>query len=140
MGVVEIDAIGLQPAEGVFEPLLDGLRGEAGELRQVAHLRGDDHGVAVAARGHPVADDGLGLAALVARDPVRVGIGGIDEISAGRCVGVKHLEGRGLIGCPAEHIAAEAQRMDDEVGAAELNHGPIVSHRVKGSIAGRCWT
>jgi hypothetical protein len=46
---------------------------------------GGQHDVrAVAARGEPVAEYGLGLAALIAGGERRVGIGAVDEVAAGR--------------------------------------------------------
>ena len=50
VGVVQIDAVGLQPSQRGIGPGADGFRGQAAELRVTADLRGDDDGVAVSAR------------------------------------------------------------------------------------------
>jgi hypothetical protein len=102
----------------------------------MAHLGSDDHRVAVAACRHPLADDGLRLASAIAVDPMRVGVGGIDEVAARVCVGIEHLERRRLVGGPAEDIAAETKRVDEEVGGAEADHGYILAHPRRGPIAG----
>ena len=96
--------------------------------------------VAVAARGHPVADDRLRLAARVAGHPRRVGRRRVDEVAAGGRVGVEHGERGRLVGGPAEHVAAEAEREDVESGAVERGHRWQTSEprsRARGERAGR---
>ena len=70
-----------------------------------ADLGGDHDVVAVAARGHPLADDPLRGAHVRAH----VRVGGVDEVAAGLDVGVEHGERRVAIRGPAEHVPAEAE-------------------------------
>jgi hypothetical protein len=49
VGEVQVDVVGLQPPQGRLARRGDGLRGQAAELRVLAHLGGDDDLVAVAA-------------------------------------------------------------------------------------------
>ena len=122
MRVEQVDVVGLQALQGLLgrradvvgrEPLAIGLR---------ADLRGEHDRVAVAARRHPAPDDLLRLAAAVARHPLRVAVGGVDEVAAGVRVGVEHGEGLGLVGRPSEHVAAQAQRVHGEVGRGDVAH------------------
>ena len=94
--------------------------------RGFADLGRDDDVVAVAARRQPLADDRLRLAAVVARHPRRVDVGGVDEVAAGRGVGVEHGEGVVAVGGPAEDVAAEAEGEDVEVGAGDQGHGTAI--------------
>src|SRR3546814_3153096 len=71
------------------------------------------------ARAQPAADDGLGLAAAVARHPGGVRIGGIDGIEAVLDEGVEDVEAGGLVQGPAEDVAAQDQRGDIKAGAAK---------------------
>src|SRR3546814_13434898 len=71
------------------------------------------------ARAQPAADDGLGLAAAVARHPGGVRIGGIDGIEAVFDEGVEDVEAGGLVQGPAEDVAAQDQRGDLKAGAAK---------------------
>jgi hypothetical protein len=121
MGLIEIDVVGLEaPKRG-----LDGRADIA--LRQSlltrshfrADLGGDHEPVTIAARLHPLADDGFRLAALMAGHPGGIHIRCVDEVQAGIGVGVEHLERRCLVGRPAEDIAAEAQGRNHQVRAAE---------------------
>src|SRR5699024_3119196 len=72
VGIVEVDVIGLQ----AFQGAVDGGADVGGILSlvigMIADLRGDDDVVAVAAGGQPGADDGLGFAAGLPRQPRRV--------------------------------------------------------------------
>ena len=71
----------------------------------------------------PLADDRLGLAALVARDPARVDVGRVDQVEAGLDEGVEQLERGRLVGGPAEDVAAEGERPDLGAGLAEMARG-----------------
>src|SRR4051812_29585866 len=66
-----------------------------------------------------MADDGLRLAARMARHPARVDVRGVDEVEAEVHEAVEDREGGFLVGGPAEDIAAEAERRGAEAGAAE---------------------
>jgi transposase len=91
-----------------------------------------------AARVQPLADNGLGLAALVARGPARVHVGGIDAVEARADEGVEQLERGALVGCPAEYVTAEDQRRDLQSGFSEgtlLHVGHLrgrIMHRARG--------
>ena len=71
-------------------------------------------------RCQPVADDRLGFAALVARHPARIDVRGVDEVEARLDEGVEQLEGRRLVGGPAEHIAAKSEWRDIQSRFPEL--------------------
>ena len=118
--VVEVDVVGAQAAQGRVGGGLDVDAGQPRVLGVLADLGGDHDVGAVAARLDPLADDGLGLAALVARDPRRVRVGRVEEVAAGGRVRVEHGEGLRLVGGPAEDVAAEGEREDLEVGRAKL--------------------
>jgi hypothetical protein len=92
----------------------------------LADLRRDDELVAVAAQLLPLADEALRVTTGVAGDPRRVAVGGVDEVAAARDERVEDVE-RGLpVGRPPEHVAAEVQREDGQVGRSEGGAG--VSH------------
>jgi hypothetical protein len=82
VGVVQIDAVGLQPGKRGIGPVVDGFRGQAAELRVAADLRRDHDGVPVSARLRPLADDRLRLPAGVPGHPRRVRVGCVDEVAA----------------------------------------------------------
>jgi hypothetical protein len=116
--VVEVDAIGPQTLEGGRRLALDRLRAQAPHRAlAAADLRREDDLVAVAALGHPAPDDGLRAAVLD-----EIGVRGVDEVAAGAGVRIEDGEGLGLVGRPAEHVAAEAEGEDVEVGASEGGH------------------
>src|SRR3954468_6537764 len=103
---------------------LDRLRAQAADCpTTAADLRGQDDLVAVATRGEPASDDRLGLAVLD-----EVGVRGVDEVAAGGGVGVEDRVGLGLVGGPAEHVGAEAEGEDVEVGSSEDGHVPHATH------------
>src|SRR3546814_9024214 len=92
----------------------------AGLAQVRADLGEQQHAFAHArARAQPAADDGLGLAAAVARHPGGVRIGGIDGIEAVFDEGVEDVEAGGLVQGPAEDVAAQDQRGDLKAGAAK---------------------
>ena len=94
-----------------------------------AHLGGHDDVVAVAALGHPGAHDLLRLAA-------RVQVGGVDEVAAGGRVGVQHGERLVAVGGPAEHVAAQAERVHVEVGVGDRRHGLDVRPQLHCDVSG----
>jgi hypothetical protein len=51
--------------------------------------------------------------------PLRVDVGGIDEVTVVFCVGVEDGEGLGLVGAPAKYISTEAEWVDFKVGLIE---------------------
>ena len=120
VGVVEVDAVGAEARER-------GLGGACGSSPARGPSRPGSLPTFVATTissrlpraRHPVADDRLGLAAAVARRPGRVGVGRVDEVAAGRGVGVEHGERLRLVDRPAEDVAAEAEREDRRVRVAE---------------------
>jgi hypothetical protein len=107
VGVVQIDVVGSQALERRIRSATDVVGGQAAELRVLAHLRGEHHIVAIAARFEPLADDPLRVATAVARHPRRIAVGGVDEVAAGGRVIVEDGEGCVAVGRPAEHVAAE---------------------------------
>src|SRR5699024_11005665 len=121
VGIVEVDVIGLQ----AFQGAVDGGADVGGILSlvigMIADLRGDDDVVAVAAGGQPGADDGLGFAAGLPRQPRRVGFGGVEEVAACGDEGVEDGVRTGLIGGPPESVGAEVDREDGQFGAGDLN-------------------
>ena len=128
VGVHDVDVVRLQPLERLLGARTDVLRRQPAVAAQ---LGGDDELVAIAARGQPLPDDALGLAAVVPRHPAGVAVGGIDEVAAGRHVSVEDGEGIILVRGPAEHVAAEAEWEHLEAGAPEgatrdvrRRHGP----------------
>ena len=118
---IEVDRFDLQPLQRALDRLLDiGRREASAALAEIRSDLGDhDDAVAIAAALHPFADDGLGFAAAVARRPARIALGGVDGIEP--CLGetVEQREGGFLVGRPAEHVAAEDQRRDFEVGSSK---------------------
>ena len=121
MRQIEVDRFDLQ----ALQRLLDGLGDVGGgkvraPLPHVGADLGDDHDlVAVAARLHPPADDGFRFAALVAGHPARIDIGRVDGIETGVGETVENVEGGLLVGRPAEHVAAQHQRGDVEIGSTQ---------------------
>jgi hypothetical protein len=74
------------------------------------------------------------FAAGVARHPARIDVGGVDEIHAGVDPGIEQAEGQRLVDGPAEHVAAEAERRDLEIRAAEARAARRDSSRNCGRI------
>src|SRR5690606_21363950 len=129
VGLVEVDAVGLQPPQRGLDVLL-GLRAADAFLAFHGHadLGRDEHAVALAAAPQPLADDRLRLAALVPGNPGRVRVRGVDEVEAQVDEAVEDREGGGLVGGPAENVATEGEGRGIEAGAAEgsLVHGSII--------------
>ena len=121
--VVEVDAVDAEAGERRVAAGPDALGREArGERRgREPDLRRDDHLVATAALVEPRAEDRLGLAALVPGDPRAVDVRGVDEVAARGAVRVEHGEARVAVGRPAEDVAAEAERVDGQIGRAEAS-------------------
>jgi hypothetical protein len=118
---IEIDDIGLQPLQRRIDGLFDIGGGEV--FPALPHVRpdlGDHHDlVAIAAAFHPFADDRFGFAALVAGNPARIGIGGVDGVEAGADEPVEQVERGFLVGGPAEDVATQNKRRDGQVGLTE---------------------
>src|SRR5215831_7942166 len=98
----------------------------------LADLGGDDQIVGAAPPGQPSADDRLRFAAFTAVGPLRVGVGGIDEVPARADKSVEDREGCFLVGGPAKHVAAQAERKHLQVCVTDPLHrrascGPGVS-------------
>ena len=131
VGVVEVDAVGPEALERGPRLALDVVGAQvADRAAAAADLRGEDDRVARAALGHPAPDDRLRAAVLD-----EIGVRGVDEVAARRQVGVEDREGLRLVRGPAEHVGAEAQREDVEVGASEGGHGPHASEAAGASAA-----
>ena len=131
--VVEVDPVGAQTSERILGGAADGCGRETCEPGHLADLRRDHDVVAVAARGHPAADDRLRTRRRGCRDPGRVRVGGVDEVAAGGRVGVEHGERLRLVDRPAEDVAAEAEREDRELRRAV----PIVAYQPAADLAAR---
>ncbi len=123
MGLVEVDAVGLQALEGCLDGLLDVFRGET--LFAVTHVHADfgrdNHSVALAAAREPFAEDGFGFASDMAGDPSRIDIGGVDEIQAGIVGGVEEAEGIAFIHGPAEDVSAQHDCRDFDCGVTQFS-------------------
>ena len=61
------------------------------------------------------------LPIMVSLRPRGVRVGGVDEVAAMGDVGVEDVVGRGVIGGPAEHVAAHRDREHVEVGHADVS-------------------
>jgi hypothetical protein len=113
--VVEIDVVGAETREARVGRRGDRARGETAELGVLAHL-GRDHDIRSVARvRHPSADDRLGLATRIARNPGGVGIGRVDQVSPAGDEGVEHGPRRRLVARPAERVAPESQGKNGEI-------------------------
>jgi hypothetical protein len=84
MRLVEVDVVGLQAAERGFDCLANVLRLQT--FAAFPHVHADlgckDQVIATAALREPLADDGLGFAALVSRSPAGIHVGSIDEVQS----------------------------------------------------------
>ena len=133
---IEVDRLDAEPLQRRFDRLFDVGRRQALLARphRRADLGDDRHFATDAARAQPVADDRLGFAALVARRPGRIDVGGVDRVQARGAEAVEQIERRLGVGGPAEHIAAEYDRGDGKIGAAEaaLLHGLLRLTRREG--------
>src|SRR5215471_14717435 len=133
MRLVDIDVVGLEALEGLLDPGEDvALFEPLADARHLqANLGGEHELVATAARLQPCADDGLGLATLVARHPLGIDVGGIDGVEARANEAVEQAEGHRLVRGPTEHVAAEHERRNRDLRPAELAllhgiHPPVV--------------
>src|SRR5215469_7330399 len=66
--------------------------GKAGTLPTLTDFRGDHDVVATAPAAQPPADDLFGFTAVTAIGPLRVGVGGVDEVPADSGVRVEDRE------------------------------------------------
>src|SRR5205823_14941319 len=97
---------------------------------------GEDDAVALAALAEPLAEDGLRLAAGVARHPARVHVSGVDEVHAGVDPGVEQAERHRLVDRPAKDVAAEADARYLESRAAER---ASVHRTIVAGLRSPCW-
>ncbi len=122
MRLVEIDIVGLEPAQALLAGADDVLAAEPGIIGSRAHFpatfsRQHDP-LAGAARLDPAPNNFLGGPGAARRAAKRVDIGGIEERDAG-LVGHVHNAKRGrLVGLVAERHRAQADLADFEAGAA----------------------
>ncbi len=126
--LIQIDAVGAEALEAVVDGACDAHARGSGAVGPGRHaeasLGRDDHLLARAARGEPLAEDALGQAVLA------VDIGGIDEVDAGRERAIEHTEAFLAVGADlvherlgvglAEGHAAEAEHRDLRAGLTEL--------------------
>jgi hypothetical protein len=132
--LIEVDAIGLQPAQGVLAALHDPVPRRAALVRPVTHreaeLGGEDHLVTRLALLEPVAEHALGQAVLT------VDVGGVDEVDTsvespidhpvcGRLVHAGLVHERLLVGL-AERHRAQTQRRDADARRSQV---PILHRR-----------
>jgi hypothetical protein len=119
--LVEVDIVGAEPAQRLVGCAQD--VGFAETLLARRHLRadlgGNDHVGSLAAPLQPVADDGLRFPAMMARRPFGIDVGGVDEIEARVDEAVEQPEAHLLVRRPAEHVAAEAERRDEQFRFSE---------------------
>lgn len=94
VGLIQVDIVGLEPAQRRLHRCLGpGRRQVVVALPHVRSDLGQDLDVvALAARLQPLADDRLAFAAGVARNPARIGVGGVDGVKAGLDEGVQQGE------------------------------------------------
>src|ERR671910_705928 len=115
--LVEVDPVGVEPAQRVLDRAHDPAAGVAAPVGILAHgvveLRGEDYVVAPAA-GERLADDLLGLAR-------PVDVGGVDEVDARVERTVDDPDGLVVVGVApgAEHHRAEAELADRNTGTSE---------------------
>jgi len=119
MRLVEVDRLGLQASQRAFDGGLDRGWRQAPVPLPLAQLGRQRHPRTLAAALEPASQQGFGLTALVARYPVRVRVGGIDQVEAGVDESIQQGEGCRLVGTPAEHVAAQGERGDVQAGSAE---------------------
>ncbi len=132
--LVEVDAIGLQAPQALFQcrddvlPVVPELTvaDMADAIAGAGHLAGQYPVVPIALAGEPVTDDALGSGIGFRPRGYRIHLGGIDEVDA-RGLGPGNLfECLGLIVLLAPGHGAQTQRADLEVGATQLT----VVHRL----------
>ena len=115
----QVDAIDAQSAQRRLDGGPDGRGRQPRMIGALADLGGQGDGVAIAAAAHPVADHDLAA-------PTGVRVGGVDEGAAELDVAIEH-RGRGRpVGRPAEHGAAQRDRVDLQRArpeAAGQHHG-----------------
>lgn len=111
---VHVDVVGAQARQRCADGLRDVGGRQAFTGRRVgggalAHLGHDLHALALrgAAGAQPGADDAFRLAALVAGHPAAVDVGGVDGGQARVDQAVEHGKAGGLVGRPAQHVAAK---------------------------------
>ncbi|MNT56878.1 hypothetical protein D3C72_1942140 [compost metagenome] len=75
--------------------------------------------LAVAARLHPLADNGFAHAGRVAGHPVGIALGGVDGREALFDKGVENGKARLFVHRPAKDVAAQDQGFDDDLTASE---------------------
>ncbi len=143
MRLVQVDDVGVQPAQRVLHRALDPQPAQA--LVFVAHVHADlgEQQDLRASRGvglEPASDQRLRLAALVPGHPARIDVRGVDGVEARVDERIEQLEAALLVGGPAEDVAAEDDGRDVQAGAAEgaLLHGILleVSARASRQVAG----
>ena len=131
--LVQIDEVGLQPAQAAFAGELDVARGKAAVVRNVAHLpvrfrRQHDLFATATALREPAANDLFGES--LAFSPA-VNIGGIEEVDAEFKGLVHDRKAVGFFRVPTEVHRAETERADVQAGAAEgaVVHDDIIVAR-----------
>ena len=123
MGLVQIDGVGLQPAQRAFQRGVDVARRQPRKFAPFAHLGGNQHLRAFATGLEPAPDQDLRFTAAVARCPGRIHIGGVDQVEAGLDKGIEQRKGGSLIHAPAKYVAAKGQRGGMKAGTAQLTGG-----------------
>jgi hypothetical protein len=124
------------PAAGQADGVLGAVPGGIARAHLHADLGQDRHLRPGAAGGQPLADDRLGLAALVARHPGGIDIGGVDAGQPDIDQPVEDTEGRRLFQRPAEDIATEDDGRDGDAAAPQIAVLHDVSPRARAQDAG----
>jgi hypothetical protein len=122
VGVVQVDVVAAQPAQGVLGRRANVVRAQAGPPVPQADLGGDHHVVSPAALGQPPPDDGFRLITGFAGRAGHVDISGIDEVPARRGVGIEDLNGGSLVRGPTEDVATQTDREHVQVGHRQFHH------------------
>jgi len=119
--LVQVDVVGLQPAQRVLHrlPNVGPRQADPAVAHVLADLGGQHDALALAAAPQPLADHRFALAAHVAGHPARVDVGRVHQVEAGVDECVEQRERGRRVRCPAEHVAAEGQRSDLQAAAAE---------------------
>ncbi len=140
--VIQVDVIGAESLEGLVEGGHDILPGQSLPVRLRTDLGRDDDLPPGAPLRHPLADDRLRLAALVALRPHGVHVRRVDHRAPTCDEGVEDAEGLLLVRGPPEGVAAEREGEHVQVRAGDTGHrsspwvvgqvcrsGSIVPHR-----------
>ncbi len=122
MRVVQVDVVALQARQRRIRRGRDGRGGQTAEVGMLTHLGREDDVVSSAGPGEPVADDGFGFAARIARCERRIRVGGVDQRPTGTEERLDDVVRRGFVGGPPEGVGAERKRENIQVRVSDASH------------------